>query len=372
MNLGDFDNTYRGLPNNNQSLRWTGQVFSRSPARIRSGSHSDGPQRLTVGGQLIINDFTTPSLTEKSATFVATQAGWLDITYDVVDDSGSSWAKLSWATPDLPSKRILRAVESPTPGSAVNSTRQVLRYSSAASALGLDDDFHLSSTSGSYHGGSFASDPVDSPGLDAGDPTSDASSETSPNGGRVNLGFEGNTVQASRSSATTLQVLSPNGGEKFRFAGGVRVTWSSINASGFVDLAASLDGGLTWKTFAAAVPNDGNYGWNPTLQSLQDLGLNPSATSNQVLIRVSDSLNPSVSDVSDAPVHPRRHGAATTLTTAPPPATNTRPPSATTRTAARRPTPRWRRSPQCSPRTISTRATSSTSTRATTSSPPTS
>ena len=105
-------------------------------------------------------------------------------------------------------------------------------------------------------------------------------------------------------------MLSPNGGEKFRFAGGIRVTWSSINASGFVDLAASLDGGVTWKTFAAAVPNDGNYGWNPTLQSLQDLGLNPSATSNQVLIRVSDSLNPNVSDVSDAPFTLGATGAA--------------------------------------------------------------
>jgi parallel beta-helix repeat protein len=310
VGLGDFDNAFRGLPNNNQSWRWSGQVYFAVPGTYTFWIDSDGPQRLTVGGQLVINDFTSPSLTEQSGTFTVTQAGWVDITYDVVDDTGSSRARLSWATPDMPSKRLLRPTESVTPGNAVGSTRQVLRYSTATPALGLDDDFHLSSTSGSYHGGSFASDLVNSPALDAGDPSSDASNETSPNGGRVNLGFEGNTPQASRSNSKTLQVLSPNGGEKFRFAGGIRVTWSSINASGFADLAVSLDGGQTWKTFASAVPNDGNYGWNPTLQSLTDLGLNPSATSNQVLVRVSDSLDPTVGDVSDAPFTLGSTGAA--------------------------------------------------------------
>ena len=54
-----------------------------------------------------------------------------------------------------------------------------------------------------------------SPTIDAGDPASYYLAEPAPNGGRVNLGFDGNTPQAATSAAQTVQVLSPNGLEKF-------------------------------------------------------------------------------------------------------------------------------------------------------------
>jgi len=42
-------------------------------------------------------------------------------------------------------------------------------------------------------------DAVSSPAIDAGDPASNHSQEPQPNGGRINQGAYGNTVEASRS-----------------------------------------------------------------------------------------------------------------------------------------------------------------------------
>jgi len=63
-------------------------------------------------------------------------------------------------------------------------------------------DYHLQSTVGSYHGGLWLPDPLHSPCIDAGDPGSPFDLEPAPNGGRVNMGFEGNTSEASMSSVT--------------------------------------------------------------------------------------------------------------------------------------------------------------------------
>ena len=47
--------------------------------------------------------------------------------------------------------------------------------------------------------GDWTKDDVSSPAIDAGDPASDFAKEPKPNGGRINLGVYGNTVQASKS-----------------------------------------------------------------------------------------------------------------------------------------------------------------------------
>ena len=61
------------------------------------------------------------------------------------------------------------------------------------------DDYHLRSTGGRFTPGGWIADAQHSPAIDAGDPVSDYSLETSPNGGRINLGAYGNTAEASRS-----------------------------------------------------------------------------------------------------------------------------------------------------------------------------
>ena len=65
-------------------------------------------------------------------------------------------------------------------------------------------DFHLQSTNGHYNPTTklFVNDASNSPAIDAGNPASDFSNEPSPNGGRVNMGCYGNTVEASKSTIT--------------------------------------------------------------------------------------------------------------------------------------------------------------------------
>ena len=63
-------------------------------------------------------------------------------------------------------------------------------------------DYHLQSTVGSFHGGSWLPDSLYSPCIDAGDPGSPFALEPMPNGGRVNMGFEGNTLEASLSTSS--------------------------------------------------------------------------------------------------------------------------------------------------------------------------
>ncbi len=62
-------------------------------------------------------------------------------------------------------------------------------------------DYHVRSMYGRYTTGGWVMDAVTSPAIDAGDPASDYSQESQPNGGRINLGAYGNTAEASRSFA---------------------------------------------------------------------------------------------------------------------------------------------------------------------------
>lgn len=114
---------------------------------------------------------------------------------------------------------------------------------------GSDDDFHLQSLYGSYHGGSLAPvldsatrlpvaraatemiDPVHSPAIDRGDSTDDFYWEPMPNGGFVNLGAYGNTAQASKSALQYVFVSRPDGGEVWP-AGQTRwIRWRSHHAT---------------------------------------------------------------------------------------------------------------------------------------------
>lgn len=75
-------------------------------------------------------------------------------------------------------------------------------------------DYHLRSSAGRYTSGGWVVDVASSPAIDAGDPASDYSLETTPNGGRINLGAYGNTAEASRSGgATAGELIFGNGFE---------------------------------------------------------------------------------------------------------------------------------------------------------------
>jgi hypothetical protein len=77
---------------------------------------------------------------------------------------------------------------------------------------GLDDDFHLQGTS---------------PGVDRGSPYDYYLRELAPNGGRINVGRYGNTPEATTSAEQLVQVLSPNGLEKYEEGQEVTIQWRS-------------------------------------------------------------------------------------------------------------------------------------------------
>jgi hypothetical protein len=64
-------------------------------------------------------------------------------------------------------------------------------------------DFHLKSTYGSWNGNSWVISETISPLIDAGNPLSNFEYEPDNNGGRINIGAYGNTIEASKSGAGT-------------------------------------------------------------------------------------------------------------------------------------------------------------------------
>jgi hypothetical protein len=109
---------------------------------------------------------------------------------------------------------------------------------------GADDDFHLT---------------AQSIAIDRGDPLSYYLSEPAPNGNRVNAGAYGNTLEAQVSPSVQLvQVLTPNGLEKYEVGQPVNIQWHS-SGLGVTDTVllmnvgeSTVSGGAlgTWLTHA--------------------------------------------------------------------------------------------------------------------------
>ncbi|MEW6157227.1 MAG: right-handed parallel beta-helix repeat-containing protein, partial [Verrucomicrobiota bacterium] len=155
----------------------------------------------------------------------------------------------------------------------------VLGFSNATQDGG-DDDFHLQSPFGSFHGSSLApvldsgtrlpvfpaatlvNDAFQSPGLDRGDAADDASAEPAPNGGYVNLGFDGGTPLASKSAAEYVLWLEPDGGETLSARRNVTLHWRSHDRLGTVtiDLLRG-DSSTTVLSIASSTENDGEFIW---------------------------------------------------------------------------------------------------------------
>jgi hypothetical protein len=86
-----------------------------------------------------------------------------------------------------------------------------------------------------------------------------------------------------------LQVLSPNGGERWYVGESHNILWRSVGFSGNVKLELSTNSGTSWSTIIASTGNTGTYSWT--------VPNSPSATNR---IRVSDAADASPKDASDA------------------------------------------------------------------------
>jgi galactose oxidase len=87
-----------------------------------------------------------------------------------------------------------------------------------------------------------------------------------------------------------LLLTAPNGGETLTGGSTFQVAWSTIGSLADVKLESSVDGGASWQSIAAAVPNSGSYTWQV-----------PGSGGQQVLLRVAGASAPALADASDAP-----------------------------------------------------------------------
>lgn len=128
-------------------------------------------------------------------------------------------------------------------------------------------DYHLSSVIGRYSGGSFVSDPVDSPLLDAGSPLSSFDNEPVPNGNRVNIGAYGNTGEASKSPIfPTLTAITMNDGGVIRGTNTIRWIARNVTPIDTVCIQYSPNAGSTWTNVMCGLSaQTGEFTWNTTL-----------------------------------------------------------------------------------------------------------
>ena len=83
-----------------------------------------------------------------------------------------------------------------------------------------------------------------SPGIDAGDPGTPYSLEPGNNGGRINLGLEGNTLNATQSAAVTVQVTSPAGLTKLQEGTPTTITYRTSGVTGLEIVTQENFGGV--------------------------------------------------------------------------------------------------------------------------------
>jgi hypothetical protein len=85
-------------------------------------------------------------------------------------------------------------------------------------------------------------------------------------------------------------LTAPNGGEVYYATSLVPITWNSSTFYGNVRLDFSSDGGTTWSNITTSASNNGSYSW-----------WSPNIVSTQCLIRISNSDNIALFDISNNP-----------------------------------------------------------------------
>jgi len=147
-----------------------------------------------------------------------------------------------------------------TPGSMSGGLASMLgvRGNFAADPLFADranGDYHVKSRAGRWNQATSAwvTDTVTSPCIDAGDPASAFASEPAPNGGRVNMGSDGNTAYASKTAAPTVIAKAPKGnsvwtGTNITATFDTNMTRTSVNNALTINgkKASTFGGAFSW------------------------------------------------------------------------------------------------------------------------------
>ncbi|MDX2360730.1 MAG: hypothetical protein QNK23_07980, partial [Crocinitomicaceae bacterium] len=98
------------------------------------------------------------------------------------------------------------------------------------------------------------------------------------------------TLLSNLSFGQSITITSPNGGELVSACADYTITWNQTGASNYYNIEYSVDNGANWVTVASSYNTLSNsFVWQP-----------PNISTNNALIRVTDSQNLPVTDLSDA------------------------------------------------------------------------
>jgi len=143
---------------------------------------------------------------------------------------------------------------------------------------GSDDNFHLRSKFGSvrnatsapvinsmtglpiFPSATFVNDAVQSPAIDRGNPADTFANEPVPNGGLINLGWDGNTALASVSPNQFVLVTRPDGGETGVAGQPFAIKWNSHDLTNTVTIEL-IKSGSPVLTIVSGAPNNGLFNW---------------------------------------------------------------------------------------------------------------
>ena len=96
-----------GLPNDNWSVKWTGQVQAQYSEAYTFKTVSDDGVRLYVNGQLVINDWTYHSATTDTSAPIQLAAGQkYAVEMDYFEGTGAATAQLLWSSPSTPAEIV--------------------------------------------------------------------------------------------------------------------------------------------------------------------------------------------------------------------------------------------------------------------------
>jgi len=95
-----------GVPSDNFSVRWTGQVSPRYSGSTTFFTSSDDGVRLWVNGQQLINNWTAHGTTENSGSITLTAGQKYDIKLEYYEGTGGATARLLWSSSCEPKAAI--------------------------------------------------------------------------------------------------------------------------------------------------------------------------------------------------------------------------------------------------------------------------
>ncbi|MEQ1831216.1 MAG: right-handed parallel beta-helix repeat-containing protein, partial [Pirellula sp.] len=221
-----FSAAIQGLPTDYFSIRWQGFVYIPQAGSYTFYEQADDGMRLYLNNNPtpVIDQWTYVNFAERSYTTTFTSAGWVPIRIDYNETFGGAGLNFSWSGPGITKQAIV-------PQYLSRSNNPVI------GDFGADDDFHLLNSS---------------PAVDSGDPSSIYLQEIQPNGGRIDIGAYGNTSQANISPLQIVQVLSPNGFEKFEQGQVVPVSFRTAGLQQYQTSVLLNGGASTVGAWAAA------------------------------------------------------------------------------------------------------------------------